>query len=61
MLSVEQSHHPLLVDSRIVLGRRRRTAHADRLTGQAPFAEELAGTEHRHDGFPAGLGEPPTT
>ena len=34
---------------------RRRAAHAERLTGQAALAEEVAGAEHRHDGLFAGL------
>src|SRR4029079_9666027 len=34
-----------------------RTPHPDRLTSQAPFAEELTSPEHRHDAFPARLGE----
>jgi len=58
MLLVKQSHHLILVDAQDrAVGRRHRTPHPDRLTSQAPFAEELTSPEHRHDGFPARLGE----
>ena len=36
---------------------RGRAPHADRLTRQASFAEEVARAEHRHDGFSARLRE----
>ena len=40
--------------STVVGDDRRRRAHAERLAGEASFAEEVARTEHRHDGFLAG-------
>ena len=58
MLLVEEVHHLFLVHQEDgAVRRRRRTPHADRLTGQASFAKELARTEHRHDGFTPRLRE----
>jgi hypothetical protein len=58
VLRVEQRHHLFLVhkEDAAVGGGVGRT-HTHRLSCQAAFAEELADVEHRHDRFPARLGE----
>ena len=56
MLPVQEALHLILVDEEDgAVGRRCCAPHADGLTGEASFAKELAGAQHRHDGLPARL------
>ncbi len=55
-LLLEQTHHRAFANEEDHTRRNRRgAAHPGRLAGQALFAEEVSGAEHRHDGFPAGV------
>jgi hypothetical protein len=58
MLPVEKANHlPFRYDKDRARGHRGRRRQANRLTGQRPLTEEVAGAQHSHDRLFAGLGE----
>ena len=57
-LCVQRSDHLLFLDAQHVRRHHGRGgAHAERLSGEAPFAEEITRAEHRHHGLLAGRGQ----